>query len=978
MRIAFGAGVSLVALAVSQLIYAQEPEAAGPADAAAAAESGAAGAEAESQVAEITITGTRIARRDYTSASPIVTTSQQALQDTGQINIHESLAQLPQFNPGQPAGRNAGGAGRNTIDLRGLGASRTLVLLDGRRLPPSNLFGVVDTNIIPQALIESVETISGGASAVYGSDAIAGVVNFRTRSRVDGIEVGGQYGNTTRGDRWTADSWVAAGLSTDDGRGSGVVTFTYSGVGELPSVKRRFYDLGTLSSYIAQGTFIPDGNNLPSQAAVDAAFPDVAAGTVPNTRALGFNDDGTLFSQIGAVNYKGPTDGYWSLLGNTVRMPVARQGTISTPRDRFAAFSKFEYEVNDYVTAYTHILAVDSELDSAGGYSLTQFAVPTVSINNPFIPQSLRDILASRPDPDADFTINRRFWELPRRETDTQFWTSQLILGVRGKLPFGDWTYDAYAARDKTTVDQQVLVVLASQLEKVFQAPDGGASLCEGGYNPFGMQNAMSVSEDCIDFLTDRIHNEELIRQDNYELSAQGSLFALPAGDLRMSVVASHRRNSFRFSPDSQLIAGNVEAIVATNPTEGATSVDELATEVLVPILRDARFARTLELTAGARYSDYDLSGGVWTYKGELEWAPVRAVLLRGGYQRAIRAPNIGELFSSPTGGQVEAGNPPAGGDPCDIRNSGRSGANAAQLRDLCVATGVPGSLIDTFTYSTTGIAIEQSGNLALDPETATTKTFGVVFRPAFSSPYLIGLSASIDYFDIEVDDVISTIAGTTVMAKCYNQDGSNPTYSADNEYCQLIARDASNGWIRRIALPYLNLGGLKTRGVDFQLDWEFDLAELGLAEAGTLSFRNLVTYLDSYQRKALPDSEFQEFAGTIDAAEQLALPEWRWISTTTYSRGPFSASLRWRHVDAMKDVTSVTRPANPAPGVSSYDLFDLTARVTITDDTALRFGLTNIFDKEPLKVAGVEGSTLPGTYDIFGRLYYLGLQVKF
>ena len=931
----------------------------------------------EAESTQIVVTGSRIARRDYTSASPIVTTNREALADTGQINIHESLSQLPQFSPGQPSGRNAGGAGRNTLDLRGLGASRTLVLLDGRRLPPSNLFGVTDTNIIPQAIVESVETITGGASAVYGSDAISGVVNFHTRQKFEGVELRGQYGNTTRFDRDTADASITAGVNGMDDRAHAILTLSYSEVGGLDSVKRSFYDLGVLSSYIAQGTFIPDATNLPSQAAVDAQFANTAAGAVPRTRSLGFNDDGSLFSQVGAVNYQGPTDGYWSLIGNTVRMPVSRQGQISTPRKRYAAFGKVDYEFTDRLTAYAQVLYVDSRLTSKGGYSLTQFAIPTISVNNPFIPASLATLLASRPNPNADFIINRRFWELPTRATDTQFNTSEFLVGLRGELPFGDWTFDGFAARDRTTVNEAVIATLADRLQNVFQAPDGGASICQGGYNPFGMANALSISAACQDYLTDTIKNYERITQDDYELSAQGGLFELPAGGVRASVVVAHRDNGFSYEPDSQLISGNVEAIVATNPTAGSSNVSEIGAELFVPVLAHLPFVEELNLTGGVRYSDYNISGGVWTYKGELEWTPTHGVLVRAGYQRAIRAPNIGELFSAPTGGQVEAGNPPAGGDPCDVRGSGRSGANGAQLAQLCQATGVPASLLSTFTYTTTGIAIQQSGNQGLTPETATSKTLGVVLRPDFRSAWLDRLSASVDYYDIKIDNIISTISGITVLAKCYNQDASNPTYDPNNPYCQLINRDATGG-IGQISLPYLNLGGLQTKGIDFQVDWGIDLNDTGLGNIGDLSINALITYIDSYASKALPDSSFQELSGTISSADSLALPDWRWLVTTTYATGPFSTSVRWRHVAAMDDVTAVTRPSSPAPGVPSYDVFDLTARYDITDDYTLRAGVTNLFDKKPYKVAGVEGNTLSGTYDIYGASFYVGLNVRF
>ncbi|MGP7795218.1 TonB-dependent receptor domain-containing protein [Sphingomonas sp. CLY1604] len=940
------------------------------------------GAEAPTGGADIVVTGSRITRSDYTSASPIVTTGEAVLKATGAVNIEQSLNQLPQFVPG--SGSQGGGAsaaasaGRATLNLRGLGDKRTLVLLDGRRLPPSTVFNVTDVNIIPLSIVESVETITGGASAVYGSDAIAGVVNFRTRRHINGVEIDGQMGDTFRGDRMAADLSAVAGWTSKDDRFNVIAEAGYTKRDELKGSERSFFDLGILSSFIGQGTFVPSATNLPSQAAVDANFANLAPGTVSRTNSLGFNNNGSLFSQVGAYNYAGPTSGNYVTYGNVVRQPVARQQSIERPLERYNFFGKAEYEVSPALTLYAQALYNRTDAQTNVGSSLTQFITVNVSANNPFIPASLRSILASRPNPAANFSINRRFVELPPRVLDAQFDTSQFIVGARGKIGVGDWTYDIYGSRDRTVINNYISPgVLGSRVNQLLQAADGGQSLCAGGYNPFGLANANGISAQCAAYITRRISQYEDIRQNTIEGSVQGTLFTLPAGDVKASVVGTYRENKYNFVPDAALIAGDVFATNATNPTRGATNVKEVAAELFVPILKDKPFFHTLNVSLGGRYSHYNITGDIWTYKAEGEWSPVRMLMVRGGYQRAVRAPNIGELFSSPTGAQVQIGNPPTSGDPCDVRSVSRTGSNAGQLRTLCIATGVPASLVDTYNFTTVAIPVTNTGNLALTPEKASTKTLGVVLKPDFASPVLRSLSISVDYYNISIRDVISTVAGNTALAKCYNQDGSNPTYSVTNTFCQLITRDNTGG-IVNVSLPYLNLGGLKTSGVDFQLDWSVPLGTLGNLGDTRLTLNSVVSYLGSYQIKNFATDPFQEFRGTIDATNALPLPRWRYTTTGNLTLGDFDFGLRWRHLNAMRDVTSVIRPASPAPGVPAYDVFDLTARIRVNDQYQFRMGVTNLFDTSPLVIAGTPGNTLPGTYDVLGRSFYVGFKARF
>ncbi|GFE87447.1 TonB-dependent receptor domain-containing protein [Steroidobacter agaridevorans] len=933
---------------------------------------------ATEEVEELVVTGSRISRPDYSSSSPIVTFGEAAITQTGTVNIENALNQLPQFVQGQTQSTIGAVAlaGRASLNLRGLGEQRNLVLLDGRRLPLSNANAVVDVNLIPQFILEGVETITGGASAVYGSDAMSGVVNFKTKRRVDGVQIDLRSGISDRGDANTTDVGITAGFQIEEGRGNVMLSAGYTDRDVLFGKDRDFYQLGVLSSFIANGTYVPSPTNLPTQAALNTVFAQygVAPGAVLNSRSLGVNDDGSLFGQIGVINYKGPTTEYFSTTGNNVRQPVTYQEYIVNPMERKSFFGKFDYDVTEHIEAYGQFLYNRTTATGQVGWTPTLYVVPTVPVTNPFIPNDLRTILASRPNPTADFTINQRFMGLEARAFPSDFTVGQYIFGVRGDLPFKDWQWDIYGSYDSTDlVETQDKAILNSRMRTLLYAADGGASICAGGFNPFGFGNSTNVSQECREYLEAETHDYTQLTQTIFEASVKGSLFAMPAGDLKFAFTLDTRENKFEFDPDPSRENLDIIGTLQTYPADGSSDVKEAALELLVPLLKDKAFAHRLDLNLGFRVSDYDVSGRVETYKADGLWEPFRGFSFRGGFEHAIRAPNIGELYNR-LGAQAQIGSPPGQGDPCDVRSSARTGANGAAVRALCVATGVPGQIADTYQYTTVAIGVINSGNTELTPEEADTITFGAVWRPAFDAPLFSDVSISVDYYDIDITDVIGPVSGGTALSKCYNLDGSNPTYDAANVYCGIIQRNATTGGVDIIATPYFNLGGLRTSGVDAQIDWQFP------AGPGNLDVNLVANFTNSYEVQLLEGSAWQEFAGTIDGTQNggIPLPDWKTLMSVTYRLTNFEAGVRWRHLPSMDDVTAVTRPASPAPGVPAYDLFDLTLAYRLNDGILFRGGVNNIADEEPPIVGGTIGQTQPGTYDILGRYYYAGLQLNF
>ncbi|MBD9481076.1 TonB-dependent receptor [Pseudoxanthomonas sp. PXM02] len=916
------------------------------------------------QLDAVSVTGSRIAALDYESSSPLTTVSAEDIQATGTSTLEESLNQLPQLGLGaNKTNAGWGGTGQSTLNLRGLGAQRNLVLLDGRRLQPSTTDNVVDINGIPSALIEGVEIISGGASAVYGSDAIAGVVNVRLKDDFEGVRLDSQVSQYAEGDGTTHDLSLTFGGNFADGRGNAVLSFSWTDRDGVDYMAREFFrkSPGGTDFRIQTGTY-EFGANLPGQAAVDQVFAQYGAapGRVPvtTTTYLGFNDDGTLFlANKGPFNWRGSD----TLLFNTGTQlnNLNQDSLIQVPLERHTAFGRATFQLTDDVQAYGQFSWSNLQSYVAAEAGNAGISVP---VTNPFIPDDLRSILASRTNPNANFTVHKRFGEAGPRTFERDFDTWQFVVGTKGRLEALNGTWDVYASKGRTDVSEiSNGAVVTQALNTLINAADGGISLCAGGYNPFGLT---TLSDACRDYLVATTHSRTVFEQEVLEANLQGGLFDLPAGEVRFATGLGWRRNRYEFQPDRLLQQGGVIGLPAKGASGGSTSVKELYVEALVPLLYGKPFAHALDVGLAYRYSDYDLSGGTDTYKFDFTWALIDSLRLRGSYQRAVRAPSVGELYvaaqtESNSYGLVANGQ----GDQCQAGSPLRSGANAAAVEALCLAQGVPSALlpgyIDTQRESLATIA----GNTGLTPETADTYTVGVVWSPDGS-----GFSVAADWFDIKVTDVIGTLTSSQVLASCFNQDGANPGYAVDNFYCQQIQRNATTGRIDNIFKPTYNMGSLRTQGVDVQLDWSRQWE--GVA---SLRASSVLSWVDRYDVQTLKGGTVYDYVGTVGY-----VPEWKAVSQLRYGQGTFGAGLRWRYLGAQQHSSKVTNPASTTPGVDAYHYFDAFGDWALNDTITLRAGINNLLDKEPPQVGGTPGATHASTYDIFGRQYFVGLTAKF
>jgi outer membrane receptor protein involved in Fe transport len=958
----------------------------------------------EAEVGEVVVTGSRIARQDYVSESPIVTVGADQIAAVGSTTVENTLNQLPQFTPSNGAGTNSTNyvttPGQAYANLRGLGPTRTLVLIDGRRVVSGNPNSVVDLNTIPTFLVENVETITGGASAVYGSDAIAGVVNFRLKRNFEGLQVDAQYGQTDRSDVQQGTISVGYGRDFAGGRGHLAVAGTWDKREGLFAADRDFSAVGYTvlttgltpsgAATILEGRYDPASNaggagNLPSQAALNAVFGayGVPAGTVARNSNIAFNADNSLFTTTPVRNFRGQqTPGFDP--GNYT-FNSADYRYLFLPLERWSLFANGRFEVTDNIEAYGTASYVTYDVNrQLGPASASDGAFPgpdiVVPVTNPFIPADLRTLLASRADPTAAFYPRRAFAEVGGRLSENTYETMQVVGGLRGDLGFRDWKWDVYASFGRMEhLEEQSGNVSRAAMRQLTFAPDGGVAIC-GGFDIFG---AGQVSPGCATYIARDVRNETEIDQQVYEANITGGLFDLWAGEVKFAAGLQYRQDDFDYDPDVQLQGPDIVGFNPAVPVNGTIKSKEAYAELLVPLLDGEDGGMDLDLAVAGRLSDYNTVGRTEAYKADLLFRPVKPILLRGGYQRAVRAPNIAELFSPVSLGFSSIGTPGASttaGDPCDVRSSFRTGPNAAAVRSLCVAQGVPASIVDSYQQASTQVEILTGGNPDLQEETSDSFTAGVVWSPAIDQRFFRRFQLSVDWYQIELEDVVGNLSVPTIAGGCFNTEGTNPGFSPDNFYCGLFSRLGS-GNITNVQLNQVNLAAWKISGVDVQLDWAFDLADVGLPDnAGRLETNVVVSHLETFKKQARPGAPFLENAGTIGSdLSGGAYPEWKWTASFTWNMDPLRVMFRWRHIDSMLDFRNVPVFSPTAVNPPTYNAYDLVGWWTLNERVSFRAGVNNLTDKQPpLFTSYSNSNTDPSTYDVLGRRYFVGLTARF
>jgi iron complex outermembrane recepter protein len=979
-------------------------------------------AEEEDELTEYTVTGSRIARtRDNTAPSPIVTVGGELFEQTSSQAVERALNQLPQFTPSQtmfsaadvqPSAFN--NPGIVTLNLRGLGPNRNLVLVDGRRPQPANAQLVVDINSIPAAAIESVEIISGGASAVYGADAMGGVTNFKMKRNFEGLSLNVQTSLTEQGGGQETSLSALIGGNFGD-RGNAMMGITYTTREALMASERDFYTDGWRNVNTPGGEALPFSQisftgNVPTAAAFQSIF---GTGRTYTGESVYVNPNSTLFLNSAAnrgVGYAGPVNDQFKILGAGTTNPGAVAANnlnqaITTPLDRYSVFANAHYDVTDNTTVFLQANVSSMSVDTVLTYApATSQWNATIPVDGRALPPQLATLLASRPNPTGPYLLSRTLDFAGPRATQNGTDIYQVLAGIEGNILETSWRYEAYVSHGKTSLLTEMTGFPGLQnYRTVVTAPNFGRNLnrsvgpplffelkCTSGLPIF---TYFEPSQDCIDSISGNMKHLTETKQNIAELNVTGDLFNLPAGTIGSAFGATWRENSYRWRPDDQLIRPSTNypiGLFPTSRTQGKTNVKELYGELLVPLLADVPVFKRLNLEVGARWSDYNTAGSIWTYKSLVDWTVIDSIRIRGGYQVANRAPNVAELFTGATTSVV--GFP--GADPCMANTTNAWGntplntTNRAQVIALCselinrslgttnaspwhTGANFPNNIVGPFPFNFPLELANITGNADLRNEEAKTWTAGVVFTSPFEG-ILANATLAVDWYQVKIKDAIAPTNAWSVYAKCLNQDGSNPTY-AFNEFCQLITRD-SDGYRATVNTPYFNLGGIETSGIDVQLNWT--LPVLG----GRMNVNSVVNFLGKYKDQVSPTDPFIDSTGTLRSGGQF---DYRTFTTVSYSKDDWSVGLRNRFLPSIKSADAATSPNTPVRGAGGYSMMDAFGSYTINEKVSLRGGIDNLFDRDPAVVGrnpGVTeaaGSTVAGYYDVLGRSYYLSLQVN-
>ncbi len=932
-----------------------------------------AAAEEEVTFEEVVVTGSRIKRKDLVATSPVAVVGAQEFKLSGTINVEQVLNTLPQTVPGLTGNSNNPGNGTATVDLRGLGETRTLVLVNGKRYLQSSQANTVDLNTIPSALIKQVEVLTGGASAVYGSDALAGVVNFVLIDDFEGVELNAQYGSSTKGDaqKWNVDATVGGNFA--DGRGNVVLHTSFARRDATLADARDFSFFALGDNDVLPGTMDPDfGFSTPCGGASNCVpgFTKSGSSGIPGTRVFGIAGLGRFGPNGEPLPWDNVND----------RFNYAPDNFIQLPQDRWLISAQGHFDINDHVTFYSSAIFTHNRSDTELAPTPAFLTVDDADIDSPFFSPETQAILAPL-DTDGDgFVtipyIGRRMVENGSRQGINTRNGFQIMTGFKGDID-DTWSYDtyySYARLDRTQLLNNDVSAsrLLQGLKTVFD-PDTGELVCSdpsGGCVPINIYGEGNISPEAVEFMNVGAANVTSITQQVLAANVSGSLGDIGAGDIGVSFGAEYRKDASTFRPDEFLSSGDILGFNAGKPTIGSYDVYDVYGEVVLPILADVPGAESLNFTGALRYSDYSTAGVVWAYAMGGDWTPVTGFKVRGQYQRAVRAPNVSELFLGTANGF------PRADDPCSSDHVAEFGGIAA-IAAVCEATGVPTGQTGLFAQSNTQIEGAFGGNPDLFEETSDTYTIGAVIQPE----ELDGFSMTVDYYNIKITDVVGTFGGgvNNILKGCYTKlDASDPL-------CQAITR-RPDGNVGEVSALNANNAKLETEGVDVQLDYSMD-ADFGLFDdSSTFSINWLGTYV--IKNDFLPDDDpstvFLKCGGTFAGVCGTPDPEFRFTTRFTYTSGPLQASLKWTHIGAVDHGDIANSDATAAdfvvPRLDAKNYFDLTASYDISENYSIYGGVNNLLNTKPQFVGSdqQQGNTFPNVYDVIGTYFFFGGTAKF
>ncbi len=939
----------------------------------------------DEKLEEVVVTGSRLLRdRDFVEVSPVATVDMEQIQGMGYLTLEQTVNRMPQLRPDTTASTNQYGGPAMTADLRGLGAERTLVLVDGRRFIPAENTGIADLATIPDMLVQSVEIVTGGASAVYGSDAIAGAVNFRLRDDFQGIEFRYQRGEAEEGDGETERMDLLLGAGTDDGRSNITLALSWSERGQVMGDARDFSAIPLVTN--SAGEYVPFGSgNIPGTviALQPAQFPLINGVDLSNS-------DGSCPGPIQGVRFDAgsqpvpfcrPLDQFNYAADNFLLRPMERYQISAIGKhevsERVEVYAQAFY--NKYEQAYQ--MAPESVAPTSFGESQGTVIIPD-AVNNPLFNATLQNFWAQNAafwdaDGDGDYVVNnlgRRFEEFGPRHFSFNIDSFMITGGLRGDIDFGanNWAWDTFYQYSRNDTTQTTLGLLSKSgitlgLDPVIN--QDGSVTCRTQ-----IRNCVPVNIFGTDALTPEMANYLQAESTTYNsfdrkvagATIAGDLFDMPAGPVATAFGMEYREESILVRPnEAQLLDDLAATSIAPTVVEGNYDLFEVFGEARLPILNDQLGVQGLALEAAVRYADYSTIGPVTTWNAMLDLDINEQLKIRAGYSRAIRAPNLDELLRPVSGGFNPVN------DPCLAVN------NPSQAtKDLCVQQGVPANIIDTLVDGTrTGYDLISGGNPNLNEEEADTLTVGFVWAPNM----LQGLTMSLDYYTIDLTDAISQVNGQQFLNDCF------ATLNFNSPSCQAIVRD-SNGNILEVYAPLLNLADRNVDGMDLSVAYAFD------SLPNWLSLPNQNTTLDidwfsSWQfanetqvlPSLAPDDCAGKYSGTCSSGAVRPTPGFRSLLRFNYTSGPLRLSPEMNYVGEL-ELADNSGP-NARGTQKGLFFFNLNGGWDFTDKLGLFFGINNLLDEEPPVWTYAPAGDLNvnvNLYDPVGRSYFLGVKAGF
>lgn len=962
----------------------------------------------------IVVTGSRIPQLEIESTSPLQVVDAQEIDESGVTNIQELLLENPAF--GTPAFSRTNtafltsGTGVATVDLRDLGSNRTLVLVNGRRVV-AGLAGsaTVDLNVIPVQFLERVDVLTGGASSLYGSDAIAGVVNFVYRRDFQGIEANAQYGITERGDDPRYQANLTVGTDVVDGRGNIMVHFGYSNEEGLLARERPETFTDALSAIFFGGDVrdqvVPFFSSFPPQGRFDVN------GTATSSDDFTFDPQGVLRPCFSTNGGTAPAS-----CGAFAGQQIGPDGfnrqffrTLAVPVERYLFAAAGNYEVTDGInlffegtynrTAASRIIEpfplASSDIFQGSGRVPIEFAVTRDFDNDPLTPDTTQlvvnplvpaAIVAAAQDVDGDgardYGFVRRSFEFGPRRGNTTRDFYRFVIGFDGTLFDDRFSWDVSYNYGQTTENQtsngQINTVnarLGLMAIPDFDDADGDGSTTDAiclsaearadGCVPVSFFGRGSLTPEMLAYMNAQQSFQTDITQQVVQANIGGSLWELPGGPVGIAAGVEYRRES-SLSDNDALTNLGLNGGNQLPDTQGSFNVVEGYLEVNLPILADTPGFELLEIGGAVRVADYSTVGTVWSYNVRATWQPFDDIRFRGTYARAVRAPNIGELFAG-----LSQTFPPGLQDPCaGIGPTGGGTAGDVCRLDAGVNANIAANGVFTLTQADIqGISGFNGGNPNLGEETADSWTIGAIITPV--SLGLDNLTITVDYYDIEVETVIASPPRAFSLAQCYNQ--NNP------EFCQLIIRrqqgDSLNsaGSIEFVNALQINGAVLQTNGLDVTAAYRTPVNIIGDAQ---LSAR--ITYTHVFNGDFAPSvtAPFDPFDGEYGTSKD------RFSANLNYEQGQFAIAFTGNYIGPA--VVDQAFCVDCGDRVSAEFYLDTQVTWAVTDNFEWYFGIDNIFDNDaPSIPTGVTGNvtgadTAADVYDIFGRRYYSGVRLRF